>query len=516
MKKVVTAKEMKKIDDDTIHSYGIGSLDLMENAGKGIVKEIKRRFKDISSRHILIFCGKGNNGGDGLVVARLLFNLNVNTTVFLLERRANLKKEAAINAELAFNLGIEIIETDETNLSLLDHHLKNCDIIIDALLGTGLIRPVSGMYKHTIKKINDSNKYIVAIDIASGLDSDTGLLIGECIHADLTLALAFFKRSHLLFPAAEQIGELGLIDIKIPVELSTSHSLEVQVTEESDLKSWLPQRSAASHKGNYGHVMVIAGSKGKGGAAGLTALSALRTGCGLVTLALPESCQKAFEFHPLEVMTLPAPETNAGTFALSARKLLLTHSKGMSVVAIGPGLSTEPETVQLITELIPMIDCPVIIDADALNAMAQNQNIFSQLKTNAILTPHPKEMSRITGIKTSTILEKRIEVARNFARSHSVNVVLKGAATLIAHPSGMTTINPTGNPGMATAGSGDILTGIISSLVAQGLPSERAAIAGSYLHGLSGDIFARRETQASLIAGDLLRTLPDAMKRIMQ
>ena len=515
MKKVATAKEMKQIDTLATNSYGIEGLKLMENAGTGIVKALQRRFYDFSSKQVLIFCGKGNNGGDGLVVARLLFNMKISVTIFLLERRVNLKGDAAINAELAFNLGIDIIELGEANLHFLEHHLENCDIIIDALFGTGLTRPVSGTYKQTIGKINQSKKHVTAIDIPSGLDSDTGMLMGDCIHADLTLVLALFKQSHLLFPAAELMGELELIDIEIPPELVDSEGLEVQVTEESDLRAWFPQRSAVSHKGDYGHVLVIAGSKGKGGAAGLTSLAALRMGCGLVTLALPESCQKAFELHPLEVMTVSAPETDVGTFALSAKNVLFNHSRGMSAVAIGPGLSTEPETVQLLRELLPIIDCPLIIDADAVNALAQSPDTISQLKTDTILTPHPKEMSRVMGIETSKILEKRIEFTRKFALEHSVIIVLKGAATVISQPNGITTINTTGNPGMATAGSGDILTGIIASLVAQGFSTPKAAIAGAYLHGLSGDIFAQKESQASLIAGDLLRTLPETMKRIL-
>ena len=515
MKKVATAKEMKQIDTLATNSYGIEGLKLMENAGTGIVKALQRRFYDFSSKQVVIFCGKGNNGGDGLVVARLLFNMKIPVTIFLLESRVNLKGDAAINAELAFNLGIDIIELGEANLHFLEHHLENCDIVIDALFGTGLTRPVSGTYKQTIYKINQSKKHVTAIDIPSGLDSDTGLLMGDYIHADLTLVLALFKQSHLLFPAAELMGELELIDIGIPPELVESERLEVQVTEESDLRAWFPQRSTDSHKGDYGHVLVIAGSKGKGGAAGLTSLAALRMGCGLVTLALPESCQKAFELNPLEVMTVSAPETDVGTFALSAKKVLFNYSRGMSAVAIGPGLSTEPETVQLLRELLPIIDCPLIIDADAVNALAQSPDTISQLKTDAILTPHPKEMSRVMGVETSKILEKRIEFSRKFAHDHSVIIVLKGAATVISQPHGLTTINPTGNPGMATAGSGDILTGIIASLVAQGFSTPKAAIAGTYLHGLSGDIFSQKESQASLIAGDLLRTLPETMKRIL-
>ena len=515
MKKIATAKQIQKIDALASSSYGMSGLELMENAGTEIVKSLKERFHDFSRKKVLIFCGKGNNGGDGLVVARQLFKMNIQVTIFLTGRQIDLKKDAAVNAELAFKLGIDIIELDEAHLHSLEHHLENCNMVIDALFGTGLTRPVSGVYKQTIDKINQSTKHVTSIDIPSGLDSDTGMLMGDCIKADLTLVLALFKRSHLLLPATELMGEVELIDIGIPPELVESEGLEIQVTEESDLRTWFPRRSADSHKGDYGHVLVIAGSKGKGGAAGLTSLAALRMGCGLVTLALPESCQKAFELHPLEVMTVSAPETDVGTFALSAKNILLNHSRGMSAVAIGPGLSTEPETVQLLRELLPIIDCPLIIDADAVNGLAQSLDTISQLKAEAILTPHPKEMSRLIGIETPKILENRVEFASKFARDHSVIIVLKGAATIISQPNGLTTINPTGNPGMATAGSGDILTGIIASLVAQGFSTPKAAIAGAYLHGLSGDIFAQKESQASLIAGDLLRTLPETMKRIL-
>ena len=515
MKKVATANQMKKIDAIASSSYEISGLELMENAGTEIVKTLKIRFHDFSRKKVLIFCGKGNNGGDGLVVARQLFKMNIQVSIFLLEKQINLKKGAAINAELAFKHGIDVIELGEANLHLLEPQLEDCDMVIDALFGTGLTRPVSGVYKQTIDKINQSKKNVTAIDIPSGLDSDTGMLMGDFIKADLTLALALFKHSHLLFPAAELMGEIELIDIGIPPELIESEEIEIQVAEESDLQAWFPQRSTDTHKGDYGHVLVIAGSQGKAGAAGLTALAALRMGCGLVTLALPESCQKAFELYPLEVMTVPAPETDVGTFALSAKNVLLNLSRGMSAVAIGPGLSTDPETVQLLKELLPIIDCPLIIDADALNCLAHSPTTISQLKTEAILTPHPKEMSRLMGIETPKILENRIEFSRKFAHDHSVTIVLKGAATVISQPNGLTTINPTGNPGMATAGSGDVLTGIIASLVAQGFSTPKAAIAGTYLHGLSGDIFAQKESQASLIAGDLLRTLPETMKRIL-
>ena len=515
MKKVLTAKEMQKIDAIASSHYAIDGLKLMENAGKSIVNQIKRRFDDLLNKKIFIFCGKGNNGGDGFVAACLFFGMGVSVTVILLEKRINLKGNASINAELAFNLGVTIIEIEGMHSDLSQYNLCSCDIIIDALLGTGLTRPVEGIYKQVVEQINQSQKFIASVDIPSGLDSDTGLLKGVFIRADLTIALTLPKRSHLLFPSAALIGELQIVDIGITSDVIVSQNIKLQVTEEADLISWFQKRPADSHKGSYGHVLVIAGSRGKGGSAGLTALAALRMGCGLVTLALPESCQKKLEFHPLEVMTVSAPETALGTFSLSSKEVLLSHAKGKAAVAIGPGISTEPETVQLINELLPLIDCPLIIDADGINAIAQNQNLISKLSAETILTPHPKEMSRISGIKISKILKNRVDITRQFALDHSVNIILKGASSIVCQPDGITTINPTGNPGMATAGTGDILTGVIASLIAQGFSSPKAAIAGTYLHGLTGDIYASQESQTSLIAGDLLRTLPKTIKRIL-
>jgi NAD(P)H-hydrate epimerase len=515
MKKVTKAKEMQTIDRLAIEKYNVSGLTLMENAGQGVVAALKKRFNNLSNKRVIVFCGKGNNGGDGFVVARHLFNLGTEVITLLTGKRADLKNDAAVNAESAVNLGITLQEADINNLSSFVPSIEGCDLIVDALFGTGLTRPAAGLFEQTIKKINAAEKFVVAVDIPSGVDSDTGQLMGPHVKADLTLALGLLKRGHLLYPAAEAMGEIEIVDIGLPHGAVDSQPLRVRVTEESDLHSWLRPRPSDSHKGSYGHVLVIAGSRGKGGAAGLTALAALRTGCGLVTLALPEGCQRALEFHPLEVMTVPAPETPSGSFALAAKKVLLDQCKGKSAVVIGPGLSTDTETVELLNNLLPEIYCPMVIDADGLNGLARHSELLSTLKSDTVLTPHPKEMSRLLGLKTEDILKNRIEIAAEFARKYSLCLVLKGAASLIALPDGSVTINPTGNPGMATAGSGDVLTGIIASIIAQGYSSGEAAIAGTYLHGLAGDIFAETETQASLIAGDLMRTLPESLKRIL-
>ena len=506
---------MQAIDRLTIEEHGVSGLTLMENAGWGVVAALKKRFNNLSSKRVIVFCGKGNNGGDGFVIARYLLNLGAEVITLLTGKLADLKTDAAVNAESAIDLGVTVREVNINNLSSFDLSIENCDLIVDTLFGTGLTRPASGLYEQTIEKINTAKKFVIAVDIPSGIDSDTGRLIGPHVKANLTFALGLLKRGHLLYPAAEAMGEVEIVDIGLPRGAVDSQQLRVRVTEEEDLRTWFRPRPGDSHKGTYGHVLVIAGSRGKGGAAGLTALASLRAGCGLVTLALPEGCQRALEFHPLEVMTVPAPETVSGSFALAAKGVLLNHCKGKSAVVIGPGLSTDPETIELLNNLLPRIDCPMVIDADGLNGLAQHPRLLSTLKSDTVLTPHPKEMSRLLGLKTGDILKNRIEAATEFATKHSLCLVLKGAASLIALPDGSVTINPTGNPGMATAGSGDVLTGIIASLVAQGLSSGEAAIAGSYLHGLAGDIFTEAETQTSLIAGDLLRILPESLKRIL-
>ena len=356
---------------------------------------------------------------------------------------------------------------------------------------------------------------MVSVDIPSGVDSDSGQLIGPHVKANLTLALAMLKRSHVTFPAVGVMGDIEVIDISLPQKAIDAQPHPVQMVEQSDIAAWFKERPRDAHKGDFGHVLVIAGSLGKGGAAGLTALAALRAGCGLVTLGIPESCQKALEFHPLDVMTVPLPETPNGTLAVKAKNLILEHLQGKSVLAIGPGISTDPETVQLLREVLPAVQIPMVLDADAVNCLALDGGLELLKNSEVILTPHPKEMSRISGLSTQKIQANRIETASRFAQENSVHLVLKGARTILAFADGSVFINPTGNSGMATAGSGDVLTGIIAGLIAQGLEVRQAVLAGTYLHGLAGDIFAEKSAEASLIAGDLLNGIPESLSRVL-
>ena len=503
---------MRIIDRWVIDEMGIPGIVLMENAGTTIVRRLAEIIPDLSSKKIIIFCGKGNNGGDGFVMARHLSNLGTNVTVLLAALINELKGDAKTNALSAKNLGIPIQELNTKNINKFDHKLSHSDLIVDALLGTGLSKPASCFMETVINKINQHEKFTVSIDINSGIDADSGMLIGPHVFSDLTFALASMKKSHLLHPAASAMKKVELLDIGIPDYIE--QNIQVHLLEEKDIKSIFHSRQQDAHKGNFGHVLVLAGSTGKAGAAGLSALGALRAGCGLCTLALPETCQKAFELHPMEVMTVPLPETQSGTLSMKAKEPILRLLEGKSVVAMGPGMTTEPETIKLIGEILPFIKCPLILDADAINALEQNVDWLDDLKS-VVLTPHPKEMSRLTGLSTQEIQKNRISTAIEFAQKKSVILLLKGAPSLIATPDGNVYINPTGNPGMATGGSGDVLTGIIAGLAAQNISPKNASIAGAYIHGYSGDISAEDETQTSLIAGDLLRNLPNALKQVL-
>jgi len=503
---------MRAIDRWAIEEMGIPGIVLMENAGTTIVRRLAEIIPELSSKKIIIFCGKGNNGGDGFVIARHLVQLGSNVTVLLVGLITELKVDAKTNALSAKNLGVPIQELNTKNINKFDHKLSHSDIIVDALLGTGLSRPATGFVETVINKINQYEKFTVSIDINSGIDADSGILVGPHVISDLTFALASMKKSHLLHPAASVMKKVELLDIGIPNCIE--NNIQLHLLEEKDIKSIFHSRQQDTHKGNYGHVLVMAGSTGKGGAAGLTALGALRAGCGLCTLALPETCQKAFELHPMEVMTVPLPETQSGTLSINAKEPILKLLEGKSVVAMGPGLTTDPETVKLIGEILPFIKCPLILDADAINALEKHLDWLDDIKS-AVLTPHPKEMSRLTGLTTQEIQKNRISAAIEFAQKNSVILLLKGAPSLIATPDGNVYINPTGNSGMATGGSGDVLTGIIAGLVAQNISPKNASIAGAYIHGYSGDIFSEKETQTNLIAGDLLRNLPNALKQVL-
>ncbi|MBW2740195.1 MAG: NAD(P)H-hydrate dehydratase, partial [Deltaproteobacteria bacterium] len=470
---LVTAGEMQEMDRQTIESYGLPGRVLMENAGLGATRILLKQFKGVINKKVGIVAGRGNNGGDGFVMARYLSQKGVSVTVYLLAEKSMVKGDAAENLNILAPLNIPVIEMpDQKSFSKHKTSMLHRDIWIDAILGTGLKSDVKGYFRKIIEFINSIEKPVFAVDIPSGLNADTGRPCGTCIQAHTTATFAFAKAGHLIFPGATYTGNLEIVDIGIPNYIVKNVGPRQFLLTSELVRDALQKRSPEAHKGNAGHLLIIAGSTGKTGAAAMTAISAMRSGAGLVTLGIPKSLNPVLESQVLEVMTSPLPEAEGGILDESAFDEIMDLIAGKKCLAIGPGLGTASGTKNLVIRIIRECSIPLVIDADGLNNLIDNIHILKNLKRPVILTPHPGEMSKLIGGPVSFIQNDRINCARNFAKKFKVHVVLKGARTVIAHPDGKVLINPTGNPGMASGGMGDVLTGIIAGFVAQGYSPE--------------------------------------------
>jgi ADP-dependent NAD(P)H-hydrate dehydratase / NAD(P)H-hydrate epimerase len=510
--KITTAEEMRAIDRATTERFGVPSLTLMENAGSAIAQFILHRYPE--ANRVIVVCGKGNNGGDGFVVARKLHRAGRVVEVLLLASRTELKGDALAMFERLPLRPIEVTSSAELEAES-SSSLANCDLIVDAILGTGFRPPVTGLYAHAIAAMNRSDKPIVAVDIPSGADSDlmTPQSGNGLARADAIVTFTAPRPAHVFGNLTR--GEIIVAPIGSPPEAIVS-SLNLQVTTPRDFTSLLMPRPRDSNKGSYGHVLIVGGSFGKSGAAAMAGMAALRAGAGLSTVATPARVLTSVASFAAELMTEPLPETSAGSISLAAVQSgrFLDLSKPMTVVAIGPGIGRNPETVQFVHEAVHQTKVPLVLDADGLNAFAGRTNLLDGRRRPLVLTPHPGEMSRLAGISIKAVQADRLNVARSFARDHHLVLVLKGDRTIIALPDGSAWVNPTGNPGMATGGTGDILTGMTAGVIAQ-MPNDyaRAAIAAVYLHGLAGDVAAEKMGEHSLVATDLLDGLPEAFRR---
>jgi hydroxyethylthiazole kinase-like uncharacterized protein yjeF len=513
--KITTAKEMRNIDFQTINEIGIPGVVLMENAGLGVVKAIERDFPLQTFSKIAIFAGKGNNGGDGLVIARYLVHKGYKVTTYLLAEPDKFIGDALINLRIAQNIGlnIEYILSDE-QLNEKKGIISQNNLIIDAIFGTGLSGPVRGFASNVIDYLNSTGMPIVAVDLPSGLDSDTGKVEGSCIKAIMTVTMALPKRGLLLYPGAKFVGKLEIADIGIPQSVIDSQNIST-ILIQSPCALKLPERPRDGHKGLFGRVLIIAGSVGLTGASAMASLSALRVGAGLVTLGTPESLNPIMEVKLTEAMTLPLPETSHQTLSIRAYDKIMQMVNGTDVVAIGPGLSRNPETIELVQKLCSDINIPKVIDADGLNALAEDKSCLRELGKQTVLTPHPGEMARLIGKTISDVQSDRINIAIDFAKEYGVILVLKGVPTVIAEPNGEAYLNTTGNPGMASGGTGDVLTGTIAGFLAQGLDANNSAILGVYIHGLAGDLASIDKGGVGIIAGDLIDFLPKAIKKVI-
>ena len=510
--KIVTAAQMQALDRRAITEAHIPSLTLMDHAGTSVVAAMEQTFGSLAGKTVAVLCGKGHNGGDGFVVARLLTRKRARVQVLLMTRVADLAGDAKTMYRRFVSTGGASAVHACPSSAKLQTLLGTSDLIVDALLGTGLSAPITGPYRTAIDCINGAGRPVTAVDLPSGIHADTGMVLGAAVRASLTVTFALPKLGLYVGSGIDHAGTVRIADIGIPSSYADAVDSRISLITGNETRGLLPARLPSGHKGTYGHVGIIAGSVGKTGAAALAARAALRVGAGLVTIATPASVNDTLEAKLLEAMTVPMPETNERTLAWSGLDLLVTFTKARSAVAIGPGLTTHPETVELIHALITRLEKPSILDADALNALAGHPALLAECKVPLILTPHPGEMARLEEQATpQSVNADRIGTASGFAQQRGVILILKGARTVVAHPNGQVAICPTGNPGMATAGTGDALTGIIVGLLAQGLNAWDAARAGTYLHGLAGDLAAASLGSAGMIAGDLIERIPHAL-----
>ena len=507
--KVLTAAQMREVDRRTVES-GIPDLVLMENAGHRVVELLQEKFSPLSRHRVVVLCGKGNNGGDGLVVARQLHTRLCPKTldVVFAGREEELTGNAAANFRMLVACGCPIAKA-------ITPEMRSATILIDALLGTGLSGPARGQMLDLIREINTGfpNAQVVAVDIPSGLASDSAIPLGEAVRADYTVTFTAPKIGQVLPPNCDGVGELRIGLIGSPPSLyENDDSIYLQMSEPSRFRHLFEPRAPGAHKGSFGHVLVIGGSRGKSGAAAMAGISALRAGAGLVTAASAESAIPMIASHAAEIMTEALPETETGSISTRAFEYdrFSSIAENKTVLAIGPGLGTHFETVGFVRQVVTEFKQPMVIDADGLNALAKDK---FQGRTSLVLTPHPGEMARLTGLSRDEIVNDRVQVARSFAMDRNVTLVLKGQRTLIALPNGIVWINPTGSPALASGGTGDILTGLIAGLVAQ-FPEqqETAVLAAVYLHGRAGELGSAELGEQVLMATDLLQFLPDAIE----
>jgi ADP-dependent NAD(P)H-hydrate dehydratase / NAD(P)H-hydrate epimerase len=511
--RVLNTAQMREADSRTIQDIGIPSIVLMENAGRQVVAALEGSYSDLLTRHVAVLCGRGSNGGDGFVVARTLHQRGIAVSVFVLGAIADVRGDARLNLEILGRLGLTTVEiADEQAWELHFSEIGECDLIIDAMFGTGLKGPLVGVLETVVADVNSSGIPVVAVDLPSGLSGDTPDLIGDCIHAAITVTLGAPKLPLVLPPGEVCAGHVVIADIGIPSDvLDSVDGPRIDLLTREDMREMVPPRQVDSHKGDYGHVLVVAGSRGRTGAAHLAALGALRSGAGLVTVATPKTCAPIVAAMAPEYMTLSLDETDEGQLGTGSVEQVLSFER--DVIAVGPGLGTGEPVAAFVRSLLERGSVPLVLDADALNVLARDPESLNGRDggRDVIITPHPGEMARLVGLSIDDVQANRIEVARSFATSRNLYVILKGHRTLIATPDGKVFICPTGNPGMATGGSGDLLTGMVAAWLGQLLDTEAACKLAVFLHGLAGDLAEADEGEIAMTATDIAGRIGDAV-----
>jgi NAD(P)H-hydrate epimerase len=513
---VVTAAEMQEMDRRTIDSFGLPGRILMECAGRGATRTFLEKVYRAGSGRVGIVAGRGNNGGDGFVMARYLAQQQIDVSVFLLSEYGAVKGDAAVNLELLKALNVPVMElTGPEQFAQHQSDMLHVGCWIDALLGTGLNSEVKGHFRRVIEFINARQRPVLAVDIPSGLNADTGQICGVCIQATATATFGLPKIGHVVHPGVQYCGYLDVIDIGIPPFIANQVKVQQSVITAGKVKLMVDRRLADDHKGRTGHLLVIAGATGKTGAAAMTANAALRAGAGLVTLSLPEALNPVAEAQLIEAMTLPLPDKGTGLILEEAFETLTAQASGKQALAIGPGLGTESHTRNLVLRVVKDLKLPLVIDADGLNNLVGHTALLRHRSAPTVLTPHPGEMARLTGVSVKQIQQDRLNSARKVAMEHQVYVVLKGARTVVADPQGYAWINPTGNAGMASGGMGDVLTGMIAGFLAQGCSALEASVAAVYLHGLAADMLSTNMPWGYL-ATEVIEAIPRAIGKVLQ
>ena len=511
---IVTTAQMRDMDRLTIQKYAVPSLTLMERAGERITQAIVERFGRTVKKGVLVIAGKGNNGGDGLVVARLLKKKRIPSEVALLAKKNELAPDAAHNLGAYLKLKGKVSEISAASVGQLGALLRGKGLLVDAILGTGIKNAVGGLYAEAITLMNASGVPTVAADIPSGLDSDSGMPLGVAVQAEMTVTLAYPKLGEVIYPGLNYVGELAVADIGIDSRAVKEVSPNIELLEREQVRQLVPTREPDTHKGTYGHALVMAGSRGKTGAAILTCRAAMRTGAGLVTLAAPRSLNNIFAGSLVEVMTEPLQDDAAEEIEPPGDEAWRRLLDRKNSLLFGPGIGVNDSTRTVLRWLLRNLEIPWVIDADGLNTLALEIDRLRSARTPPMVTPHPGEMARLIGKDTATVNRDRVGTARSFATERRCHVVLKGARTVIATLDGKVFINPTGNPGMASGGMGDALAGILAALLGQGLSAEDAMKLGVYLHGFVGDRVATENGEIGLIASDVIDGLPAGMRAL--
>ncbi|NLN40847.1 MAG: NAD(P)H-hydrate dehydratase [Clostridiales bacterium] len=511
---VTTPEEMRKIDNRAIEEFGIPGTVLMENAAIRTVDVIQEQYPAlIDGGKVIVLAGCGNNGGDGLAIARHLMLRGVKTQVFTFFAEDKFAGDAKLNLDIYKRLGghIELV-TCEEDIKKLEQGIWQANLVVDSIIGTGIARDIEGLIYKSVDMVNKSSTPVVAVDIPSGINGKDGKVMGIAIKSKHTVSFGYPKRGHILYPGREYTGRLHVVPISLPKDSAQAIGVKAFTLDDGELAQNLKERPRQGHKGTFGKVGVIAGSLGMAGAASLTSMAALRGGVGLVTLACPASLVSILQSKMTQVMCYPLQDKQQGYLTVDAIPALKDFLRDKDVLAIGPGLGSKCDALEIIRYIFREFDISIVMDADALNHISKDKKLLSSYRGSIVITPHPGEMARLTGKSIDEIVVSPIETAAAFAKEMGVIVLLKGAASVVAHPEGSIYINFSGNAGMGTGGSGDVLTGLVAALIAQGYTPYEAAVYGCYIHGRAGDYARDKWGETGMVAGDILNELPLVFK----